>query len=222
MDLFFDLIEKYKLVDILIVGFGLFGAIVIIDRFKALYVDLNLDSEMFMKTVMNLIQADKYEEAIAFCTANQHKPLGYIAKRILERSDCAQSDIEMAYDTASSEIAPALIKRISHLQMISNVATLIGLLGTVIGLIMSFKAVSAADPSQKQMLLANGISLAMHATALGLLVAIPVMVFYSFLHDKQNKLFGDIDRCANQLLEFLKLRSYRSGQGNGPKSSKAS
>jgi biopolymer transport protein ExbB len=93
--------------------------------------------------------------------------------------------------------------------MVANVATLIGLLGTVIGLIMSFKAVSFADVSQKQTLLADGISLAMHSTAIGLLVAIPTMVFYSFLHDKQSKLFAEIDLCTSQVVEFLRLRGYK-------------
>ena len=48
----------------------------------------------------------------------------------------------------------------------------------------------------------------MHATAMGLLVAIPVMVVYSFLHDKQSKLFADVDRCSSQVIEFLNLRGY--------------
>ena len=92
--------------------------------------------------------------------------------------------------------------------MVSNVVTLVGLLGTVIGLIMSFKAVSFADPSQKQTLLADGISLAMHSTAAGLLVAIPVMVIYSFLHGRQGKLFSEIDRCSARMIEQLKGRDF--------------
>jgi biopolymer transport protein ExbB/TolQ len=94
--------------------------------------------------------------------------------------------------------------------MVSNVVTLVGLLGTVVGLIMSFKAVSFADPAQKQSLLADGISLAMHATALGLLVAIPIMVMYSFLHARQGKIFAEIDEHSQKLIEALKSRDVNS------------
>jgi biopolymer transport protein ExbB len=208
MDTVLNVLVNWNIIDIFIIGLGFFGAVLIMDRFKAFYVDYTINTDEFMKTVMGLLSEDKTEEAVTFCSANAKKPLAHVIKRILEKCECQTADITQAYDTASSEVAPGLIKRLGHLQMISNVVTLVGLLGTVIGLIMSFKAVSFADVSQKQTLLAEGISMAMHATALGLLVAIPVMVVYSFLHDKQNKLFSEIDRCANQVLEHLRLRYY--------------
>ena len=108
--------------------------------------------------------------------------------------------------------------------MVSNVVTLIGLLGTVSGLIMAFKAVSFADVSQKQTLLADGIAVAMNATALGLMVAIPVMVAYAFLNIRQGKLFSDIDLATQKLCDFLRSRgvtemteqnAYPTNLGNG-------
>ena len=105
-------------------------------------------------------------------------------------------------------MAPGLARNLGYLAMCSNVVTLIGLLGTVVGLIMSFKAVSFADPAQKQTLLADGISMAMHSTAAGLLVAIPVMVAYSFIHARQGKLFSEIDQHSNKLIELLKQRDF--------------
>jgi biopolymer transport protein ExbB/TolQ len=208
MDSVLSFVTNYKIVDFAIISMGLAGLFLILERFKALYFDLSLDSQEFMNVVMSLLRENKIEEAITFCGSNQKKPLAHVVKRLLERSDCDDRDIQQALDTSASEIAPALVKRLGHLSMISNVVTLIGLLGTVIGLIMSFKAVSFADVSQKQSLLADGISLAMHSTAMGLLVAIPVMVVYSFLHDKQSKLFSEIDCRAGQVIEFLNLRSY--------------
>lgn len=202
-------LTNYRIVDIAIIMMGIFGAFVMLERAKALYFDLAMDTNDFMKVVMGLLREDKVEDAITFCATNERKPLAHVVKRMLERSDCDLGDIEHALDTAASEIAPQLVKRLGHLSMIANVATLIGLLGTVIGLIMSFKAVSFADVSQKQTLLADGISMAMHSTAMGLLVAIPTMVLYSFLHDKQSKLFAEVDRCTNQIVEFLRLRGYK-------------
>jgi biopolymer transport protein ExbB/TolQ len=163
-----------------------------------------------MGQVLKLVEEDKTEEAIAYCAANETKPLAYVIKRILERSDRDEGSMNDSLDIAASEIAPGLTKNLTYLAMVSNVVTLIGLLGTVVGLIMSFKAVSFADPSQKQTLLADGISMAMNATAAGLCVAIPVMVFYSFLHSKQGKLFSEIDLWANKTLDVLKNRGMES------------
>ena len=94
------------------------------------------------------------------------------------------------------------------MSMIANVVTLVGLLGTVTGLIVAFKAVSFADVAQKQTLLAEGISIAMTATALALLVAIPTMFCYSFLHSKQGSLFSEIDLHSQKVIECLKARGY--------------
>src|ERR1700730_14360177 len=121
--------------------------------------------------------------------------------------------MSQALDIAASEMGPRLMKSLGHLQMVSNVVTLIGLLGTVIGLITAFRAVSFADVAQKQTLLAEGISIAMTATMLGLLFAIPTMVAYSFLHAKQSQLFSEIDQCSQKIIEALKSRIYMPYKG---------
>ena len=112
---------------------------------------------------MKLVQEDQMEQAITFCAANEKKPLAYVIKRVLERSDRDDKSIEHSLDIASSEIAPKIVKRLEQLAMISNVVTLIGLFGTVVGLIVAFKAISFADVAQKQTILAQGISIAMTA-----------------------------------------------------------
>lgn len=208
MDALMKIAIDYYLIDGVIGLLGLFGFALIVERFKALFVTYSIDAEAFTSKVIKLVEEDKVDEAITFCAANETKPLAYVAKRILERSDRDDAAIEQSLDIAAAEVAPNLMRNLGYLSMIANVVTLVGLLGTVVGLIMSFKAVSFADPSQKQSLLADGISLAMHATAGGLLVAIPVMIFYSFLHARQGKLFGEIDRCAGRLIEALRSRDF--------------
>lgn len=207
-----DMLMKFAVDNYLIDGaiglMGLFGIALILERAKALYFDYSLEADKFMAKVMKLVEEDKVGEAITYCAANEKKPLAHVVKRILERSDRDDAAIETSLDIAASEVAPGLSRNLGYLAMCSNVVTLIGLFGTVVGLIMSFKAVSFADPSQKQTLLADGISLAMHATAAGLMVAIPVMIFYSFLHARQGKLFSEIDRSAGKLIEQLKSRDF--------------
>jgi biopolymer transport protein ExbB/TolQ len=209
MDIILKVLVDYKIVDACIILVGVFGFALVIDRFKALYMDLAMPTEQFMKQVMGMVEQDKIEEAITFCAANDKKPLAYVVKRVLETSDREDSAIESSLDIAASEVAPKLVKNLGHLSMIANVVTLIGLLGTVCGLIVAFKAVSFADVAQKQTLLAEGISIAMTATALGLIVAIPVMFFYSFLHAKQTRLFAEIDLHSNKVVDMLKSRGYK-------------
>lgn len=203
-----EFVNNYKLVDIAIVVIGLFGFVLLAERVKALFFDYVIDSDSFTKQVISLINEDKIEEAITFCAANEKKPLAYVVKRILEKSDRDEHAINQSLDIASSEIGPKLVKSLGHLAMIANVVTLIGLLGTVTGLIMAFKAVSFADVSQKQTLLAQGISMAMSATALGLMMSIPIMFIYSFLHSRQGKLFSEIDRSSSIIMEALESRLY--------------
>jgi biopolymer transport protein ExbB len=198
----------YYLVDVCIGGMGVFGIALIAERVKSLYFTYSIKAEPFMSKVHKLVEDDKIDEAITFCAANETKPLAHVVKRILERSDRDEASMEASLDIAAAEVAPGLTRNMGFISMTSNVVTLIGLLGTVVGLIMSFKAVSFADPSQKQSLLADGISLAMHATAAALLVAIPVMIAYSFLHARQGKIFGEIDMYTGRLLETLKARDF--------------
>ena len=213
MDAVLSFLNNYKIIDGFIVATGLYGVYLIFDRYKVLYKEYSLAAEPFMKQVMTLVEQDKIEEAITFCSANEQKPLAYITKRILEKSDRDDKAVESALDIASSEIAPKLMKGLGHLAMVANVVTLIGLLGTVAGLITAFRAVSFADVAQKQTLLAEGISIAMTATMLGLMFAIPTMIAYSFLHAKQGQLFNEIDQCSQKVMEALKSRIYMPYKG---------
>jgi biopolymer transport protein ExbB/TolQ len=208
MDGFLSFLTNYKIIDMCIGVVGIFGLVLIFDRFKALYFTYALPVDSFMKQVMNLIEQDKVEEAITFCGANDKKPLALVVKRILEKSDRDDQAMEQALDIASAEVGPKLMKSLGHLAMVSNVVTLIGLLGTVIGLITAFRAVSFADVSQKQTLLAEGISIAMTATMMGLIFAIPTMICYSFLHSKQGRLFSEIDEHSQKVIEALRMRIY--------------
>lgn len=208
MDSLLSFLVDYKVADVAIGLVGIFGLLIVIDRFKALYMDYAMPAEDFMKQVMKLVESDKIEEAITFCSANERKPLAFVVKKVLQHSDRDERSIEDALNTAASEVAPKLVRRLGYLSMISNVVTLMGLFGTVIGLIVAFKALSFADVSQKQTILAQGISIAMTATAMGLMVAIPIMFLYSFLYEKQSRLFSEIDLHSHKMVQFLRERDF--------------
>jgi biopolymer transport protein ExbB len=186
-----------------ILGVGLSSFALIGERAYALYYQFALKGDDLYTKIHSLVSTRKTEEALTICTDMKDKPLAAAFKTILEKADRDDDTIFQAQDIALSEQIPQLTARTHYLSMLANVSTLMGLLGTIHGLILSFSAVAAADPSQKQALLAHGISVSMYTTALGLIVAIPAMVFYSFLISRQNGLVDEMTEKCGKLTELL-------------------
>ncbi len=186
---------------ILLTGIG--SLVLVAERVKTLFKDYGMNSDEFMGKIQNLILAKKTDEALLMCAQLESKPLASAFKTIIEKADRDDDTIFQSHDIAMSENIPLYTKRLHYLSMLANVATLMGLLGTIHGLILSFQAVAAADPAQKQALLAQGISVSMYTTALGLAVAIPAMVFFSFLTSRQNSLIEDMTEKCSKLTELL-------------------
>ena len=186
---------------ILLVGVG--SLILVAERARMLYKEYGMNTEEFMGKIQTLVLAKKLDEALLMCAQLEKKPLAAAFKTILEKADRDDDTIFQSHDIALSENIPLYTKRLHYLSMLANVATLLGLLGTIHGLILSFQAVAQADPAQKQALLAQGISVSMYTTALGLAVAIPAMVFFSFLTSRQNELMEEMQEKCGKLAELL-------------------
>lgn len=186
---------------ILLTGVG--SMVLVAERAKVLFFNYGMNADEFMAKTQNLVLAKKLDEALLMCSQLEQKPLARAFKTILEKADRDDDTIFQAHDIAMSENVPLYTKRLHYLSMLANVATLLGLLGTIHGLILSFQAVAQADPAQKQAMLANGISVSMYTTALGLAVAIPAMVFFSFLTSRQNQLIEQIAEKCSKLTELL-------------------
>ena len=182
---------------------GVVSATLVVERARALYLSFGMDADQFMNKIQNLILSKKIDEAIVVCNQMDKKPLAKAFKTILEKADRDDETIFQSHDIAMSEAVPMYTRRLHYLSMLANVATQLGLLGTIHGLILSFQAVAQADPATKQQLLANGISVSLYTTALGLAVAIPVMVFYSFLFSRQNELLEQLQEKCGKLTELL-------------------
>ncbi len=101
------------------------------------------------------------------------------------------------------EVVPRLEKRTHYLATFANIATLLGLLGTIIGLIKAFTAVSHADPAEKADLLSASISVAMNTTAFGLMVAIPLLLVYTVLQSKTTTLVDSLEMASVKFLNIL-------------------
>jgi biopolymer transport protein ExbB/TolQ len=114
-----------------------------------------------------------------------------------------KEEIQLKMDEILVENNQRLEKRTGFLSMIANVATLIGLLGTIIGMIESFSSLSAASATERAALLAKGISMAMNATAYGLIVAVPSLVAYSILSNRSQQLVDDLNKAAMKVFIWM-------------------
>jgi biopolymer transport protein ExbB/TolQ len=122
-------------------------------------------------------------------------PAAQVADAILRVPDPDVPRMQAAADDAATLALPPLSRRLPHLNVLANVATLLGLLGTISGLITAFSAVGAADPAQRSAFMAKGISTALNATAFGLIIAIPTLIL-------QGMLVGMVERVAEQVDEM--------------------
>lgn len=112
-------------------------------------------------------------------------------------------DVEKAMRTNLMELIPRLEKRTHYLGTFANLATLLGLLGTVSGLIHAFTAVATANPAEKANLLAASISESMNCTAFGLMVAVPVLFTHAFLQTKTGELISSLETAAMKFLTLV-------------------
>lgn len=199
----FNFISDSGVVGWFIFATGIGAIALIVERVQALYFKFGMNTEEFTNKIQTLVLAKKVDEAIVACAQLPTKPLAKAYKVILEKADRDDETIFQAQDIAMAETVPHYTKRLHYLSMLANVATLLGLLGTIHGLILSFQAVAQADPAQKQALLANGIAVSMYTTALGLAVAIPAMVAFSFLISRQNELLEQLGEKCSKLTETL-------------------
>lgn len=197
-----------------IIAVGVMALGVAIERVRSLYFGYNLKTEGFMSQINSLLLADKIEESVTFCDANKEKPVAHLIKSILERADRDEESMKKSFEISFTQIVPKVTKRLGTLAMLANIAPLLGLLGTIQGLIMAFAAVSQADPSQKQALLAEGISVAMNTTAMGLAVAIPVLFIHSILSSKKDQILTDCAENGTRVLDILTSRVYRQDSNN--------
>jgi biopolymer transport protein ExbB len=121
-------------------------------------------------------------------------------------------DIEKALRANLMQVIPQMEKRTHYLATFANLATLLGLLGTVSGLIHAFTAVATANPAEKANLLAASISEAMNCTAFGLMVAVPLLFLHSFLQSQTNQLIGSLEAGAVKFLTIVADRQSAKAQ----------
>src|SRR6185369_8547295 len=163
-----------------ILGIGVVAAAIALERFLVITGASVLNGKKLTNDVIAQISRGDLNAA-RNVSRKSNAPAAQVVQAVLSVPELEESKLQSAADDAAALAMPPLTRRLAHLNVLANIATLVGLLGTISGLITAFAAVGAADPSQRSAFLAGGISMALNATAFGLLVAIPTLVTQGFL-----------------------------------------
>lgn len=148
------------------------------------------------------IMAGNVQAAIQVCRANP-APVTKILAEGLSKFNRPDEEIQASMDESALVELPKIEKFTGYLPMIANVATLVGLLGTILGLIHSFAGVAGVNPSDKATLLAKGISEAMNCTAFGLICAVPGLLAYAALNGWTQSILDEINATSVQVLNLV-------------------
>lgn len=196
----------YLLAAIFVVGVG-----IAIERFIFLTAETTSNRRLWNQ-VAPLIANGNFKQVVAITqksSASIATALNYGIARIAGAR--RRDDIEKAMDESLLEVIPRIEKRTPYLQALANIGMLVGLLGTVIGLIAAFASIATANPAEKASLLAASISVAMNNTASGLFVAITLLLVHMFLEAKTTKLIDSLE-IAN--VKFLNSVVERRQEGD--------
>ena len=170
-----------------------------------------VNSKEFFAQIKKLVTAGNIDRAIKLCDAGDYPTL-QLVKAGLTHANKGPDEIDAAMSEKIGELKPAVEKRVGSLWSLANIATLIGLLGTVTGLIKTFGAVAkqGLSPAVKSQLLANGISEAMWNTAFGLGIAVTCMIAHLILHQRSKNIQHDLDSTQERVFNLLTIQT-RSG-----------
>jgi biopolymer transport protein ExbB len=189
----------YPILLILFVGMG-----IVIERFMFLNRVKNANKALWDEVYPSIQKGDT-EKALKAVKDNETE-IGRILDYGLTRNRTAKNveDVETSMEEALMEVLPRLEARTPFIATFANVATLLGLLGTVQGLINAFAAIANADPAEKGNLLSSSISVAMNTTAFGLIVAIPLLLAYAFLQSRTGEVVESLEMASIKLLNALR------------------
>ncbi|MEK2688732.1 MotA/TolQ/ExbB proton channel family protein [Bdellovibrio sp. GT3] len=179
---------------------------IIAERSVALFMNRKVNQKDISKTLAEDIKAGNLDKALRrSMQLGMTQPLGVVASAGIQAAiDMGgKEEIQLKMDEVLLEESTRVEKRIGFLAMFANVATLLGLLGTITGLIHSFAGISNANPAEKAAILSQGISLAMNTTAYGLIVAVPALIMYAVLQNRATRLTEDLNKGALNL--FIQL-----------------
>ena len=182
------------------------GISIAIERYIYLTI-IKRSNKSLLKKLVPMLQSGDFQGAYSVTSKSNHAVGRMLSEGLVcMKTTTDRDEIETAIEDSMMETIPQLEKRTHYLSMFANIATLLGLLGTIIGLIKAFTAVAAVDPALKGEILSTSISVAMNTTAFGLMTAIPLILIYTVLQAKTTEIIVSLEMAV---VKFLKLLSKR-------------
>jgi len=188
----------------LISGCLLFGVGIVVERIKVLYVESSENKHALLTGLNQHVMRGDVQAAIRWLSGQKQGPLARILRAGLLKAHRPDREIQAALDQASLSEVPKIEARTGYLAVLSNAATLAALLGTIAGLIKTFKSVSGDVPAaEKAKLLSEGISEAMHCTAFGLGTAVPLLLIYAVMQARTQHILEAINESVVAEINFV-------------------
>lgn len=200
-----------------ILGISVVALAITLDRVIMLFGRARLNVGQFVGRVVGLVEQRDYPGAVEACNIKTQHPLPRVLKAGVSKANRREKEIERVMEEEMLRSIPRLQRGVGFLGLLGNSATLLGLLGTIFGLIRAFSGVSAASASARQQVLAEGISIAMYTTAFGLIVAVPILFAHQLVTGRLDKMLIQIEEGATALLGALAGRLGPGKPGHGDK-----
>jgi biopolymer transport protein ExbB len=214
MQAFAEFIEKGGPLMYFNLGCSVIVVALIVDRLIFFLGRSSVNAKAFLEQIRKLVMANNVDRAIKLCSATT-APVAQVAKSGLQRMHKGEIAIAQSIEETLVDVTPLLKKRIQILWSLANIAVLIGLLGTVLGLITAFAAVAAAKPEEKTAMLSKGISEALNNTAMGLGIAVTCIIAHAVLSAFSKKQVADLETFS---LKLENLLAESAGSGGAARS----
>jgi biopolymer transport protein ExbB len=185
---------------------AVFAAALIAERLYMLGMRYRIDEKRFLGQIEKLVNAGNIEKAVKLCTSEATALLPQVVRSGLMNARLGAAAVTAAIDESMAEVMPLVTRRVGLLWGIANIATLIGLIGTIFGLIDSFAAQALASPEQKAALLTRGIAHAMNNTAFGLSIAVSCIIFHMVLSSLTKSTVESMEFGAVRTINILGKR----------------
>lgn len=192
----------------LILVLSLFSLAMIIRKVYHLWFRYRIAEDDITRAIHKQIETNNYARAIQYCTGMKH-PLMTILKAGLIRANKSEKEIRRAVEVAASDEIPRFRRGVAFLPHIANLATMLGLLGTIRGLIIAFSGMEGGDAVKRQEALSTGIALAFRATFFALSVASFLILMFVVLNSKQNKVLEKMEHLTATVVDLIVSKNMR-------------
>jgi biopolymer transport protein ExbB/TolQ len=175
---------------------------IVIERAYYLFLKCGTSSASFMAGISKYLKAGDYEKAIKY-SSSMSTPLAKGVTAILKNRGQSAKQVQKAVDEVFLTETPKITRNIAIINIMANLSTMLGLLGTIYGLMMAFDAIANVPAAQRAQALATGISVAMSTTLWGLIVAVPSILFQGILAAKSDKVIEEMDEKTAKLVNLI-------------------